>query len=174
MKRMPLVTTLLATMLLLPALVAAQRAPQPTNVRLTFHLIAADGARSADPEIEPVVAELRRLFRFDGYRLMTKSVLNATAIPSSTVQQALTDDQGRPFSIEAEVGIAGDDVRIRVQLYGPNSKLIDAAVNLQDGKTVVLGTANLQRPPSQTGQQTDPTRAIILAVTPTIATSSSR
>src|SRR2546421_6245023 len=43
--------------------------PRPF-VRLTFHLIEADGAATTDPVIRDVEATLRQLFRFRGYRLV--------------------------------------------------------------------------------------------------------
>jgi hypothetical protein len=151
--------------LALPAAAAAQSAgPRPTNVRLTFHLIEADGEQRDDPEIQAVTTELRKLFRFQGYRLVQKSVLNATAWPHSNVQQKLTDDAGRSFMIHAKVELAdANDVRLVVGLsMVDGGVLIDAAVNLQDGKTVVLGTTS----GSFRGQGL--LSALILAVTPTI------
>ena len=167
MKRGPRVRVLLAVALaalsVMPGRASAQDTePRPTNVRLTFHLIAANGSQTADPEIQAVVTELRRLFRFEGYRLLTKSILHATSYPNSDVEQTVTDVEGRDFRISARVSpLGGSNVRLAVQLFAPDQKLIDAAVNLQDGKTVVLGTANVGRMAGQSG-------AIILAVTPTI------
>src|SRR3989449_1839764 len=46
--------------------------PRPF-VRLTFHLIEADGAATTDPVIRDVEATLRQLFRFRGYRLVAGS-----------------------------------------------------------------------------------------------------
>ena len=46
------------------------------NVLLTFHLIQADGFTDEDPEISDVVSELRKLFNFRGYRLLSTSVFN--------------------------------------------------------------------------------------------------
>jgi hypothetical protein len=146
--------------------------PRPTNVRLTFHLIEADGFQGDDAEIRPIVTELRRIFRFQGYRLVSKSVLAGTAWPGSRVsQQIAADGQERVFSIDAE--LAGDGmglVRLTVSLDSrfvtsdngvrsvQSGRLISASVNLQDGKTVVLGSS----------RQTGESAAIILAVTPTI------
>ena len=131
----------------------------PANVRLTFHLIEADGFQGDDPEIRPIVTELRKLFRFQGYRLVSKSVLHAVADPPSAVSQQVTDDLGRPFIIRARVARDGEHLRLAVDLsYAGRGTLIDASVNLQNGKTVVLGSA---RPDKESG-------ALILAVTPTI------
>jgi len=146
-----------------PVTAAAQSVSQrPTNVRLTFHLIEADGEQREDPEIQAVTTELRKLFRFQGYRLVSKSILNATAWPHSNVQQKLTDDLGRAYNINASVESNGTDVRLGVSLSVAGEQLIDAAVNLQDGKTVVLGTTS----GPLRGQSRS--SALILAVTPTI------
>src|SRR2546422_7601954 len=51
--------------------------PRPF-VRLTFHLIEADGAATTDPVIRDVEATLRQLFRFRGYRLVAEGVGSAT------------------------------------------------------------------------------------------------
>ena len=157
-------TLLTAITLALPAAVSAQGTEiRPINVRLTFHLIEADGEQRADPEILAVTTELRKLFRFDGYRLVTKSVLNATAWPHSNVRQRVSDDAGRSYLISADVESNGSNVRLVVTLGSENEgNLIAASVNLQDGKTVVLGTTS----GSFKGQANS--KALILAVTPTI------
>ena len=46
------------------------------NVQLVFDLVQADGFTDEDPGIADVVAELRMLFNFRGYRLLSTSVLN--------------------------------------------------------------------------------------------------
>jgi len=46
------------------------------NVLLTFQLIQADGFTEQDPEISEVVSQLRKLFSFEGYRLLATSVFN--------------------------------------------------------------------------------------------------
>jgi hypothetical protein len=160
---------------ILPATARSQQ-PQPTrrptNVRLTFHLIEADGFQGDDAEIRPIVTELRRIFRFQGYRLVSKSVLNGTSWPGSRVnQQVAADGQDRVFTIDAELDGDGMGlVRLTVSLDSrfttthdgvrseQRGRLISASVNLQDGKTVVLGSS----------RQTGESAAIILAVTPTI------
>ena len=51
-------------------------APEIHNVLLTFHLVQADGFTDEDPEISHVVSELRKLFNFEGYRLLSTSIFN--------------------------------------------------------------------------------------------------
>lgn len=155
-----------------PASSQERARPKPTNVILTFHIIEADGFQGDDAEIQPIVTELRRIFRFKGYRLVSKSVLVGTAYPSSRVsQQIATDSQDRVFTIEADVnGDGAGLVRMSVSLtshvqtsigprQGSTARLIDASVNLTDGKTVVLGSS----------RQAGESAAIILAVTPQIS-----
>ncbi len=160
---MKLTSMLLAVALLaMPAarLQAQNTAPRPTNVRLTFRLIEADGFKDDDPEIRPVVAELRKLFRFQGYKLMTTSILTGTSWPPSTVRQTVADDRAQEYVITADLrGGTAEEIGISVSLTGLGHQvLIQASVNLQDGKTVVLGTA----------RGTSGTGALILTVTPTI------
>jgi hypothetical protein len=154
-----------AILLVLTASGQAQKVEQQTmNVLLTFHLIEADGEQRDDPEILPVVTELRKLFRFQGYRLASKSVLTATAWPPSRVRQIVSDAMGSTYIIAADVEKANNDVRLSVALHATasNDDLINASVTLQDGKTVVLGTTS----GSMKGQRG--AGALILAVTPAI------
>jgi hypothetical protein len=154
-----------ALLVALPALGWAQKVEQqPMNVLLTFHLIEADGEQRDDPEILPVVTELRKLFRFQGYRLASKSVLTATAWPPSRVRQIVSDAIGSTYVITADVEKANNDIRLSVALHATasNDDLINASVTLQNGKTVVLGTTS----GSMKGQRG--AGALILAVTPAI------
>src|SRR5436309_2835474 len=73
--------------------------PRPF-VRLTFHLIEADGATSTDPAIRDVEATLRRLFRFQGYRLVAEGVVSATE--KGEVTQALATTPN-PYVLSASV-----------------------------------------------------------------------
>jgi hypothetical protein len=143
------------------------------NVRLTFYLIqASDAPMAEDAEIRPIVVELRKIFKFQGYKLASKSVLQA-APPGqgqTVVRQIVNDPDGESFMIEAYVGANSDGLSAftAVRLYRPpfpssngtgprGEPLIDASVNVKDGKMVVLGSA-------LGGKD----RAIILAVSPTI------
>lgn len=152
----------------------ASRQEPPANIRLTFHLIEADGFTNDDPEIAAVVTELRRIFRFRGYRLAFTSILNASPIPvpkgpnqvggidgHANVSQRTLDLQGREFRVDANITTEGEQVRVSVELHGystpggPSRQLISASVNLTSGKTVVLGST---RTDASSG-------ALILAVT---------
>lgn len=152
----------LALLLASPVLgqVRGMTRPSPTNVRLTFHLIEADSFQGDDADIRPIVTELRKLFRFQGYRLASKSVLNATSWPSSNVSQRITDPDGGIYTLAASV-TATDTATVRLEVLLKDvagRELIVASVNLTDGKTAVLGSAKANQN----------SRALILAVTPTI------
>ena len=80
------------------------------NVQLVFHLVEADGFTDDDPEISDVVSELRRLFNFQGYRLLSTSVLNVGLAWTSTAtvggsgsQRIVADDSGTRLAIHADV-----------------------------------------------------------------------
>ena len=134
--------------------------PPSANVRLTFHLIEANGFAQDDAQIRPIVTELRKLFRFQGYRLLSTSMLQGSASPHSSVSQQVADDENRRYEINSDLEYDGDVVRVgvRLLLLPEETVLINASVSLQDGKTVVLGSARVN---GETG-------ALILAVTPTI------
>jgi hypothetical protein len=135
----------------------------PINVRLTFYVIQADGFTNDDSEIRPIVVELRKLFKFQGYRLASKSILQASARGQAVpVKQTVTGLEGEVYVISASVAMAGDGedrsrASLKVSLNSDAGDLVDASVTLRDGKTVLLGSA-------MGGKN----KAIILAVTPTI------
>ena len=60
--------------------VASAQEREPTadfqQVRFRFHLVQADGFTEQDPEIADVVNELKKLFNFRGYRLVSTPVVN--------------------------------------------------------------------------------------------------
>ncbi|MDE2664395.1 MAG: hypothetical protein OXI39_15515 [Gemmatimonadota bacterium] len=96
----------------LPAGVATAQEREETvqNVQLVFHLVEADGFTDDDPEISDVVSELRRLFNFQGYRLLSTSVLNVGLAWTSTAtvggsgsQRIVADDSGTRLAIHADV-----------------------------------------------------------------------
>ena len=81
---------------------------------LTFHLIQADGFTDEDPEISDVVSELRKLFNFRGYRLLSTSVLNVGLVRSNRdrnsvvasgdgLQRIVPADSETPLTIKAEI-----------------------------------------------------------------------
>jgi len=139
------------------------------NVQLVFHLVEADGFTGDDPEISDVVSELRHLFNFKGYRLLSTSVLNVGLAQTSNVmvggsgsQRIIADDSEEPLAIHVEVSArrATRNVRAKVTLSGGGSgtstlreqqggvfrmavlgPLLEASVTIRDGQRVVLGSA---------------------------------
>ena len=148
---------------------------QLSNAVLTFHIIEADGFETVDPAISDVVDELRNLFRYEGYRLHSTSVVNAGLDDGgrSSVSQMIATP-GNPnsqYRISAHVAElrSSDEPKIRVHVelqeghpsaYRSSGDaapvVVSASVNLSDQQTVVLGSA---RPHSDSA-------AIILVLTP--------
>ena len=137
-----------------------QRFDRPRqSVTLHFQVILANGAGSADPAIAEVEEELRRLFRFAGYRLVAQG--SVTGLEQSHVNQKMfTQDPDNPsrrlmfsvYDVDANIGkvMGGGEsgmVELEVQLRGNGSLLFGASVVLGIGNTIVLGT--LQLPDNQ-------------------------
>ena len=133
--------------------------PRPL-VRLTFHLIQADGAAASDPAIADVEAALRSLFRFRGYRMVEEGVFSATE--GGNVEQQLG---GAGYLIAAEiqrVSGTGDSaiVELAVHLRGRDVQF-STQVGVPAGRTAVLGNV---------GQ--DPRGTLILTVKPELVSAS--
>lgn len=128
------------------------------NVLLTFHLIQADGFTGDDPEISDVVNELRRLFNFEGYRLLSTSAFNVGLVPSSSgaylrgdgSQRIVPSNSEVPLTIMAEVSSQRSTGVVRTtatltdaRLHSSNEPLplLEASVTMRDGQRVMLGTA---------------------------------
>lgn len=151
---------------------AEAAAPDIHNVLLTFHLVQADGFTDDDPEISDVVSELRKLFSFRGYRLLSTSVFNVGMVRSSRgtyvsgegSQRIFAGDSPAPLTIEAEVTSQRSPpgtVRAKVTLAtlaGLSSPLLEASVTIRHGQRVVLGSA----------RRTVDDPVLILVVTPRI------
>ena len=135
--------------------------PRPT-VRLNFQLIEANGAAQEDPAIADVEAELRRLFRYEGYRLVNEAVVGG--MEGSHIEQVVgadTPDEG--WVILATIGSVRviDDsgwVQMEVGVRNPRGAFM-TRVNARIGQTMVVGNAELM-----TGGGT-----LILTVRPQIA-----
>jgi len=131
--------------------------PRPL-VRLTFHLIQADGAAASDPAIADVEAALRKLFRFRGYRLVEEGVFSATEGGNVTQQLG-----GAGYVIAAEiqrVSGSGDSaiVNLSVHLRGRDVQF-GTEVGVPVGRTAVLGNVG-----------EDPRGTLILTVKPELVT----
>jgi hypothetical protein len=121
--------------------------PRPT-VRLRFQLIEADGAGAVDPAIADVEAELRKLFRYDGYRLIREAVVGGTE--GSHIEQVIgrEDDANVGFILMASIGAVrgtGDSamVQLDVGVRSPMRGALQTTVNARSGQTLVVGNAQL-------------------------------
>ena len=149
------------------------------NVLLTFHLVQADGFTDEDPEISDVVSELRKIFNFQGYRLLSTSVFNVGLMPSTSERSASGEGLQRIYpsgsktalTIKADVSSqrATGTVRAKVTLTDQTTRttgglrserlpLLELTVTFRDGQMAVLGSA----PRSADGP------VLILIVTPRI------
>lgn len=126
------------------------------SVTLHFQVILANGEGSADPAIAEVEEELRRLFRFAGYRLVAQG--SVTGLEQSQVNQKMftqdPDNQSQArlmfsfYDIDANIGKVSSGgesgmVDLEVRLVGNNSVLFNTSVVLGIGNTIVLGTLQL-------------------------------
>ena len=156
----------------LPGIAGAQEredaAETVQNVQLVFHLVEADGFTDDDPEISDVVSELRKLFNFQGYRLLSTSVLNIGlsyfspgTVTGSGRQRIALDDSRTPLAISAEVRARRTQGTVRATVTLTDMvplPLLEASVTMRDGQRVVLGSAR---------RSTD-APVLILIVTPSI------
>ena len=138
-------------------------APDIYNVLLTFHLVQADGFTDENPEISDVVSELKKLFNFQGYRLLSTSIFNIGMVRSSQgtyvsgdgSQRIFPGDSETPLTIKAEVSSRRSPpgtVRATVTLTDQTTRmvsdfsfseplpLLEASVTIRDGQTMVLGS----------------------------------
>jgi hypothetical protein len=115
-------------------------------VQLHFQVIEADGASRVDPRIADVETQLRKLFRFEGYRLVADAQLGGTA--RSSVGQEIAGEGGRGYNITVGIGSVraiGDSgvVELHVELRSGRGAGLMTSLNARDGQTVVLGNAQL-------------------------------
>ena len=126
----------------------------PRSVTLHFQLIEANGARESDPEIAEVETELRKLFRFEGYRLMTEASIST--LEGSGIDQALFDEAGNQSSdafpgyvLTGYIGTTGGQgagevlIQVHLKSWPSEYSLLAASVALGFGNTAVLGTTRL-------------------------------
>ena len=130
------------------------------NVLLTFHLIEADGYTGQDPAISDIVAELRKLLNFEGYRLLSESVFNvglalqqvqrSQSLGGSGSQRIVPGDSvGMEIRVSVTAARGSETARATVTLRDLRRSgsinqvrdLLQATVNMRDGQRVVLGSA---------------------------------
>jgi hypothetical protein len=133
-------------------------------VRLHFQLIEADGSGPVDPRIADIETELRKLFRYEGYRLAAEAVVSGTA--RSVIEQSIGGDvrQGTGYVLDVDIGevrLIGESgyVALNVHLRSPYGGGLGTRVNARTGQTLVIGNARLRE-----GSGT-----MILAVRPELA-----
>ena len=136
--------------------------PRPF-IRLTFHLIEADGPAIADPAIRDVEATLRQLFRFRGYRLVGEGVVSATERGEVTQILAAEPEHYELFTSVQRLAGAADSatVELGVKLEGRGGSF-RTTVTIPVGKTAVLGNVQAQ----------SKGRTLILTVRPEVLTAS--
>lgn len=121
--------------------------PRP-GVVLHFRIIEADGAAAPDSAIADVVAQLERLFRYDGYRQAGEAVILAN--PGS----AQTFRAGPNYGVSSRVvdvytggGSSTVELNVEMGVLGLGT-VLETSVKAPIGQTVVLGTT---RPEEQRG-----------------------
>lgn len=130
--------------------------PRP-SVMLHFQIIEADGETTSDPAIAEVEAELRRLFRFEGYQLVAETQvggIQGTGIRQMVVPSGRgaprpggASDAGEAFMIRAGVtevrtGGQAPTVTLDVLLAANIGDILSTTVTIPAGHSVVLGTAS--------------------------------
>lgn len=137
------------------------------DVRLLFHLVQADGFTDEDPEIADVVAEMRRQFNFQGYRLASTLVQNIVLerMPGSgrlhgsgTQRIVVGDSVGVLWALEVEATAQSNSPTIRIEVsltnvvpwdireharVDPVERYLQASVTIRDGQKVVLGSTHV-------------------------------
>jgi hypothetical protein len=121
--------------------------PRPT-VRLHFQLIEANGAATTDPAVAEVEAELRKLFRYEGYRLLHQAVVGGTE--GSHIEQVVgpAEDPRLNYVVMATIRTvrsSGDSgtVQLEVGVRNPIRGALMTTVNARAGQTLVVGNAEL-------------------------------
>lgn len=122
---------------------------EASSVRLQFQIIEADGAAPPDSGIADVVTELRKLFRYEGYRRVADALLTGSS--HQDFRQIVSGADG--YRINGSVGqIAVSEgtgsFPLQVALITRQGEAIATTVNVRTGQTVVLGTA---RPDTRRG-----------------------
>ncbi|MGE0439963.1 MAG: hypothetical protein AB7S39_05690 [Gemmatimonadales bacterium] len=115
-------------------------------VRLHFQLIEADGPSKADPAIADVEAELRKLFRYEGYRLLNEAVVGGAE--GSSIEQ-IVGKAADSFQLNATIGEvrgSADSGTVQLQVgVRSNWGSLSTTVNARAGQTLVVGNAQLVR-----------------------------
>jgi hypothetical protein len=131
--------------------------PKPT-VRLHFKVIAADGPGRPDSAIADIEAELRKLFRFQGYRLVAEAFVGGRE--GSHITQEIAGEGGSYGLLVGINQVRGTpdsgSVQLGVQLSTAFGGSLQTSVNARAGQTIILGNAQIS----------DKGGTVILAVRP--------
>ena len=114
-----------------------------SSYSLHFQVLAANGAETVDPRLADVVAELRKVFRFDGYALHGEGYISAVAGADFELvidYGGWPSEGGTHYRLEGTVGFRGQlDVEVKAYRDGHSAEL-DTRFGFRPGQTVVLGT----------------------------------
>ncbi len=115
------------------------------GVTLRFQLIEADGASTRDPAIAKVETQLRKLFRYEGYRLIGESVVSG--IEGREASGRIATSEG-VYTISAALwrvrpGLDGGNIQMGVELYTPDEQALQTSVSIgvRPGQTAVIGSS---------------------------------
>jgi hypothetical protein len=116
--------------------------PAP-GVLLRFQLIEANSFREEDPAIADVVAELRQLFRFEGYRLIGESVVATGGMNGDFSQPffGVGEDLSEEYMVRGTASYRGNGpIRLQnIMLYSEQGGVLETSVNAAMGQTLVMG-----------------------------------
>lgn len=115
--------------------------PRP-DIQLHFQLIEANGAATSDPAIADVETELRRLFRYQGYRLMGEAFARTTSEGGQIMQEFMGTFP--PYTVEARVisRSPGEVFLEHISLIDDDGRQrFTTSVRIRIGQTLVLGSA---------------------------------
>jgi len=120
------------------------------GVHLFFQLIEADSFQGEDDAIAGVVAELRSLFRFEGYRLVGEAMVPVSGpSPYGTnfTQRFTGMGTDTPMTVQARVRVLpSGSVRLEtVSLSDFWDELLSTSVNVAPGQTLVIGGTQATR-----------------------------
>ena len=116
----------------------------PSSYRLHFQVVAGNGGTS-DPRLAPVEAELRKVFRFDGYSLLGEGYVT---VSRGGFDLSITPEDGTDFyHVDGDV-LEGDQLGLTI--HGPSITLssthsrsggtIRTRLGFRVGQTLVLGS----------------------------------
>ncbi len=112
------------------------------DIQLHFQLIEANGSEESDPAIAEVEAELRSLFRYQGYRLMGEAFARTTSEGGEFMQEFMGTFP--PYSVRARViSRSPEEVFLDEIMLVDDSGIprFTTSVRIRIGQTLVLGSA---------------------------------